>query len=274
MDIQLRLIQEDSITDRENYFILQNSVTLFPSWNKKNHENMLWKAQFKNPNRICYVIEEKPELIYCGECAIKDISADIPEIEIELMPEYQKRGVGYQSIVYMLNTIAEKYGKRDFYARVEPDNYASQFLIEKLGGTAIGVIRDFKVSDKRIAEFTEKNKHLLNDRMKILAQMFSVEEEVLLTHLLVYQIHAYDGKILTGLEREKIHRAPIRASRRLTKEKYKETLIELNKDLEELKELIGDESRCQTKFLEIEKKILDKEKRIQDLNVDDLIICQ
>lgn len=32
-----------------------------------------------------YVIETVPEFVYCGEYAVKNISSDIPELEIELI---------------------------------------------------------------------------------------------------------------------------------------------------------------------------------------------
>lgn len=45
MDIQLRLIQKESMMDRNNYFALQKSVALFPNIeldNKKLCEDISW----------------------------------------------------------------------------------------------------------------------------------------------------------------------------------------------------------------------------------------
>lgn len=92
MDIRLRLIQQDNEKDRADYFSLQKSVALFPNMeldNKKEYEDNSWEDLFHNKNRICYVIETITDFSYCGECAVKDISADIPEVEIELMREHQ-----------------------------------------------------------------------------------------------------------------------------------------------------------------------------------------
>lgn len=121
MDIQLRLIQKESVMDRNNYFALQKSVALFPNMeldNKKLCEDISWKDLFHNKNRICYVIETIPDFLYCGECAVKDISADVPEIEIELMREYRHQGIGYKAIIMMFNKISEKYRKQKFYAKL------------------------------------------------------------------------------------------------------------------------------------------------------------
>ncbi|MCM1146063.1 MAG: GNAT family N-acetyltransferase, partial [Lachnoclostridium sp.] len=128
MDINLRLIQQESIQDRENYFALQKSVALFPNKeisDKEGYEDRSWHEQFENKNRICYVIEMLPESTYCGECAVKDISDDIPEIEIELMKEHRHQGIGYKAIIMMLSQIVKEYGKQEFYVKIEPDNYAS-----------------------------------------------------------------------------------------------------------------------------------------------------
>lgn len=73
MDIKLRLIQQNSLKDRENYFALQKSVALFPNirLDKEMYKDISWQEEFKNENRICYVIGTVAESSYCGECAVK-----------------------------------------------------------------------------------------------------------------------------------------------------------------------------------------------------------
>lgn len=133
------------------------------------------------------MIETIPNFSYCGECAVKDISADIPEIEIELMREYQHQGIGYKAIIMMLNKLSEKYGKQEFYAKIEPDNYASQFLFEKLGGVPTGLVKDFQISDERVERFIESHRNLIDGRMQNVANRFDVEADKLFTNLLVYK---------------------------------------------------------------------------------------
>lgn len=65
------------------------------------------------------MIETIPDFLYCGECAVKDISADIPEIEIELMWEYQHQGIGYRAMIKMFNKISERYGKQEFMQKLK-----------------------------------------------------------------------------------------------------------------------------------------------------------
>ncbi len=63
----------------------------------KEYNEYSWQEFVKDNNRICFVIETLPEHSYCGECAIEDISADIPAIEIELMKEQWHKEIGPQS---------------------------------------------------------------------------------------------------------------------------------------------------------------------------------
>lgn len=147
MNIKLRPIQYDSNADKENYFALKKSVAIMQNIYQDNEKygNLTWQEFAEDKNRICFVIEKLPECAYCGECAIKNISDSIPEIEIELLKEYQGKGIGYQAIVIMLSRIAKEYKKEKFYAKIEPDNYASLLLFEKLGGIPSGIARDYKI---------------------------------------------------------------------------------------------------------------------------------
>lgn len=273
MDISIRLIRKDSAQDRGNFFALQKSITLFPDMgyeDKKEYEDKVWQEQFENRNRICYVIET--ESIYCGECAVKDISADIPEIEIELMREYQHKGIGYKAIIMMLNTLSEKYGKQEFYAKIEPDNYASQFLFEKLGGMPAGLAKDFQISDERAEQFVESHRHLIDDRMQNVANIFEVEPDRLLTSLLVYKLNVndlpQDGTDIIGAKNKREH---IVCLRQLSKEKYRDVMLEWIEDLEDIKNLGEAKDKIAVKITKIESKLLDKMELMKTINMDEIM---
>lgn len=273
MDIQLRLIQKESVMDRNNYFALQKSVALFPNMeldNKKLCEDISWKDLFHNKNRICYVIETIPDFLYCGECAVKDISADVPEIEIELMREYRHQGIGYKAIIMMFNKISEKYRKQKFYAKIEPDNYASQFLFEKLRGAPAGLAKDFQISDERAEQFIASHRCLLDERMKNIAKTFEVETDLLLTHLLVYKLNVNDlpqigiDKIEAGNKREHIE-----CQRKLSKEKFRDAIIEMIEDLETIEDFDKENDKISTKIAEMKSKLLGKMELMKRLNLDE-----
>lgn len=273
VDINLRLIQPGSIQDKQNYFALQKSVALFPDKRmdyKEEYEDKAWKEQFENKNRICYVIETIPEVLYCGECAVKDISADIPEIEIELMQEYQHQGIGYKAIIMLLNKLVKEYGKQEFYVKIEPDNYASQLLFEKLRGMPVGLVKDFQISDERAEQFTETHRYLLDERMQNIAKKFGVEADLLLTHLLVYKLNYNDlqedniNTIAVANKREHIE-----CLRTLSKEKYKDVMMEWLEDLEEIKNFDEAKDKIMKKIAEMESKLLDKMELIKISNWDE-----
>lgn len=104
----------------------------------------------------------------------ESISVKILEIEIELMQEYRHQGIGYRSIIMMMEKLEEKY---EFCAKVEPDNYASQFLIGKLKGVPAGLTKDYIVSDDWIEQFVETHRYLLDERMHDIAEQFGVEAD-------------------------------------------------------------------------------------------------
>lgn len=272
MDINIRLIQQDSIKDRENYFALQKSVALFPDKRldyKKEYEDISWQEQFENKNRICYVIETIPEFSYCGECAVKDISVNMPEIEIELMQECQHQGIGYKAIIMMLNKLAEKYGKQEFYAKIEPDNYASQFLFEKLGGIPAGLVKSYEISDERAEQFIEAHRYLLDERMQNIAKKFNIEADLLLTHLLVYKLSYNDLETddINAIEKAN-RRKHVECPRMLSKEKFKDVMKEWLEDLEEIKNFSEAKDKITAKIADMESKLLDRMElmKLGDLN--------
>ena len=245
LDIRLRLIQQNSNTDKENHFALQKSVAVLRNRERDNEEALnewLWRDSFKNENRICYVIEKMPGNVYCGECAVKNISDGIPEIEIEVMKEYQGQGIGYLAIIDMLNKLATNYGKENYCAKVEPDNHASRFLFEKLCGKPAGVSRDYIISEESVERFTKRSMYLLDQDLKNVAKDLGVDADILLTHFLVYKININDIKEnyseMKGLGN---HREKIDSPRTLTKEKYKESIREFLNGLQQIKRTVTKE---------------------------------
>lgn len=261
MNIRLRAIQ-DSIRDKENHFALQKSVALFPNkiWDSEEiWEKISWQEQFKSGSRICYVIETVPEFVYCGECAVKNISSDIPELEIELMPEYQYQGIGYKAMIMMFDKLKRNYGKQEFLAKVEPDNYASQFLMEKLKGIPAGLVKDPLISDERVEKFVETHRYLLNERMQEIAEQFDVETNLLLTHLLVYKFNLNKLQTNPLNEINTINkRKYIECLRNLSKEKLKDNVLGMAEGLEEIKKSADSNDKLNDKITDMKARILDK----------------
>jgi len=267
MKIILRPIQYASPKDRENYAALQKSVAILPNMQDERNaaevEERLWNDMVADKNRVCYVIETAAEHEYCGECAIKDISCDLPEIEIELLQEFQHQGIGYQAVIELMKRIERDYQKNILYARVEPDHYVSQLLCEKLGGELVGLSRDYKISDDRKERFVESHRALLNDTLRGIAQSLNVAPEKLLTYVLVYrfQVGAWNDVKVRPLRDEQPD-----MSRKITKAKMTDTMYQYLEELEELQKLMEEgcsHEKMQQKLNEMEENTL---KSLEQIN--------
>lgn len=168
----------------------------------------------------------------------------------------------------MLNKLTEQYDKKEFYAKIEPDNFVSQFLFEKLGAIPAGVTKDYEISNKRAEQFIEMHQYLLDERMQLIAKKFNIEPNMLLTHLLVYELHCSDLKTDDmNVFKNTNKRKHIECSRLLSKEKYKDVLMEWLEDLEEIKTLDGAKDKITAKIADMELKLLQK---MELMNVIDL----
>lgn len=141
-----------------------------------------------------------PQVFYCAICdfkknqsfgylGIKDTSADLWEIAIELDAKYTQRGLGPQSIRLYLNEIQRITGKGEFRAKVEVDNLPSQKCFERLGAELVGLCDSvvLKTNDEK-KRFEEKNLDLIDEHMVDLAERIGVEPRKLLSHVLDYRL--------------------------------------------------------------------------------------
>ena len=127
-------------------------------------------------------------------------------------------------------------GNRIFLAKVEPDNYASQFLMEKLKEIPAGLVKDPLISDERVEKFVEIHRYLLDERMQEIAEQFGVETNLLLTHLLVYKFNLNKLQMNPLNEINTINkRKYIECPRNLSKEKLKDNVLGMAEGLEEIK---------------------------------------
>ena len=134
----------------------------------------------------------------------------------------------------------------------------------------VGVLRDPTVSDERIEQFIERSRYLLDRDLEEVAKKFSVMPETLLTHFLVYQIKVSDiNEKCAGREEVVNHREKIDCPRMLTREKYKETLLEFLDGLQQIKETITKEE-VNVKIKEMERKYTERvDKLRKSINWDE-----
>lgn len=196
-NIRLRPLAD---SDRADYIELQKELSFSKElYNKEPIVKNTWKDMLSENSRRFAIVDTKTKA-FCGYCGIKDIRKRIPEIEIELLERYQRKGIGYHALAGMMKSIADKYGTEAFLSKVEPDNYASQNLMEKLGGKPDGTQLDIRIEEEDAAAFEERYKPLIDDNIRMVAEKFQVEPQRLLTHVLLYRIPM--PSVLTSLEKE------------------------------------------------------------------------
>jgi RimJ/RimL family protein N-acetyltransferase len=141
-----------------------------------------------------------PQVFYCvirdaagnqpiGYLGIKDTSADLWEIAIEIDGKYTHQGYGSRSIRLYLNEIQRITGKDAFRALVEVDNIPSQECFEKLGAQLVGLCDSvvLKTDDEK-ERFEERNLDLIDAHMFALAERLGIEPRKLLSHVLDYRL--------------------------------------------------------------------------------------
>lgn len=196
-NIRLRPLAD---SDRADYIELQKELSFSKElYNKESIVKNTWKDMLSENSRRFAIVDTETKA-FCGYCGIKDIRKRIPEIEIELLERYQRKGIGYHALAGMMKSIADKYGTEAFLSKVEPDNYASQNLMEKLGGKPDGTQLDIRIEEEDAAAFEERYKSLIDDNIRMVAEKFQVEPRRLLTHVLLYRIPAQS--VLKSLEEE------------------------------------------------------------------------
>lgn len=106
-----------------------------------------------------------------GYLGIKDTSADLWEIAIELDEKYTRHGFGPQSIQLYPNEVQRITGRTEFKAVVEVDNLPSQKCFEKLGAKLVGLCDSvvLKTDDEK-ERFEKRNLDLIDAHIIELAK--------------------------------------------------------------------------------------------------------
>lgn len=124
---------------------------------------------------------------YLGYCSIKDLRKQDWELAIELKSEWCHRGYGTEAVSLFLRKLGVLTGNRFFRVRVDIDNYASQALMKKLGAYPNG-ISEFLLKGEELEKFREKNKAMIDDKIRAVAEEFCMNPEDILGYVLEYRI--------------------------------------------------------------------------------------
>lgn len=172
--------------DREGFLALQRCYSFTPALlEEESYQHLLWSTHTAQETLMLSIYKYG---VYVGYCGIQDLSKNIWEISIELLPEHTKQGIGSVSISAMLDTIRDRLGKREYRIRIEPTNHASQRLFEKLGAVPNGISELLVHSEEDLNQLENENLQLIDDALISVAEKFSVEPRTLLSHVLEYKL--------------------------------------------------------------------------------------
>lgn len=182
--IYLRAVQE---ADRAQFFKLQEATHIAKFMLKEeDYQDMMWKEHVQDKSMM-FTIEVDGE--YAGYCGINNLSCENWEIAIELLTKFRYKGIGCKAISIMLSEIKNRLGIERFRAKIDPENYASQRLIEKLGATPYGIAEYLLHKEEDITRLEEENLDEIDDQLIHVAQKFGVEPRKLLSHVLEYELN-------------------------------------------------------------------------------------
>lgn len=182
-EIILRKVRE---SDRDDFLALQKNYSSTPAMlAHEAYQNMVW-SEHTEQKSLMLAIEQ--DHTYVGYCGIQDLSKPLWEISIELQPEKIRQGIGSAAIPAMLDALRERLGVTEYRIRIEPTNHASQRLFEKLGAVPNGISELWLHDPEELAQLEKESMHLVDDALISVAEKFSVESRVLLSHVLEYRL--------------------------------------------------------------------------------------
>ena len=154
----------------------------------EHSSNSLFLFDICQPESFYCVIENR-DRVPIGYLGIKDTSAEIWELAIELDKQHTQHGFGPRSIMLFLNKVSCITGKTEFNAKVETDNIPSQKCFERIGAELVGLCDGpILKSEEEKSRFEENNMNLLGENMSELATRLGVEPRKLLSHVLEYRM--------------------------------------------------------------------------------------
>ena len=182
------LLRKPVEEDRNCFIEVKRQNVYFPAnFSREENQNRLWEDHI-NGEGVAYSIIRKDDGAYIGYCGIDELERSPWELEIELLEEYCHMGYGYKCLKMFMDRVAELSGRNSFVCRIDPDNTASQRLVEKIGFKPDGLADFVLYDDKSKRRFEEKYAEKIDDDYKAIAEKFGVEPVKLISHFLKFRI--------------------------------------------------------------------------------------
>ena len=182
-NIVLRKVTEN---DREMFLALQKETSPMKSmFCREEFCLMLWKEHIQDKALMVTIVAEGE---YAGYCGINNLSRKQWEIAIELRKKWRRQGIGYAALHIFLSELKARLQRNTFRIKIDPENYASQQLFEKLGAVPYGIAEFILHKEEDILRCEEENLQEIDDQLIELASRFKVEPRKLLSHVLEYEL--------------------------------------------------------------------------------------
>lgn len=171
--------KEEYIKVRKEYFPVKHLL------DSQSNCDFVWNEHLEDKSLMC-TIEQHGN--YVGYCGINNTTKEKWDISIELEKEYIHKGIGTIAITLLLDEIKQRLGVTEFYVQIDPENYGSQGLFEKLSAVPNGICEFLLHDAKRIHQCEEENLDLIDENLERVAMKFDVEPRILLSHVLEYKL--------------------------------------------------------------------------------------
>lgn len=130
--------------DKENYLKLhrENSIVAKASSKMSNVDydefaEFVWK-KLSEEDSLYVSVFLKADYTYVGNIVMQHVSLTTPEIGIDVLEEYHRQGIAYETIPLFAKKVQELMFVDYFVVRIYSDNEPSKKLFEKLGAELMG----------------------------------------------------------------------------------------------------------------------------------------
>lgn len=173
-------------TDKVGFINLQKETSVLRSMLKEEvYCNMLWNEHTQKKS-LMITIEVNGE--YAGYCGINNLAQEHLEIAIELLKKWRHKGIGYIAISTLLSEIKSRMHINEFRVKIEPTNYASQRLFEKLGAVPYEIVEFMWHGETDILNCEKETVKSIDDKLIKVASKFNVDSRKLLNCVLEYKL--------------------------------------------------------------------------------------
>lgn len=148
--------------------------------------NFYWEG-VKGPHSLYCSICLRESSAFCGYCAVEKLSLEPTELSINLLGEFQAKGIGPEAISALMRVFEEVSGRHFFKVRIEAENENSQRMFRRLGFVPAGIDTFIIKDPDELERFEDARLDSIDDSICALADEFGVEPRKLLSHVLVFE---------------------------------------------------------------------------------------